>query len=72
MAYLGEKRRQKDDNACMPTLETRVKVLVPMYQPLEVSKCEKCKRVIAEPKELIRIVKSSQIKTSSTEFLFRF
>jgi ribosomal protein S27E len=29
-----------------------------MYEPLEVVKCKKCGKVIAEPKELIRIVKS--------------
>jgi hypothetical protein len=28
-----------------------------MYEPLEISKCKKCGKVIAEPKELIRIVK---------------
>jgi ribosomal protein S27E len=28
-----------------------------MYKPLEITKCEKCGKVIAEPKELIRIVK---------------
>jgi len=27
------------------------------YEPLQVSKCEKCGRVIAEPKELIKIQK---------------
>jgi len=30
-----------------------------MYEPLETSKCEKCGKIIAEPKELIRIVKES-------------
>jgi len=30
-----------------------------MYEPLEVVKCKKCGKVIAEPKELIRIVKNS-------------
>jgi len=29
-----------------------------MYEPLEVSECEKCGRIIAEPKELIRIKQS--------------
>jgi len=38
-----------------PSLEPKVKVLIPMYEPLEVAKCEKCGKVIAEPKELIRI-----------------
>jgi hypothetical protein len=28
-----------------------------MYEPLETSKCEKCGMIIAEPKELIRILK---------------
>lgn len=37
--------------------EPKVKVFVPMYLPLRVETCEQCKSVIAEPKELIRIVK---------------
>ena len=35
--------------------EPKVRVLIPMYKPLQVSKCEKRGKVIAEPKELIRI-----------------
>ena len=35
--------------------EPKVKVLIPLYEPLETVECEKCKRVIADPKELIRI-----------------
>ena len=42
------------------TLEPKVKVMIPMYEPLEVSKCEKCGKIIAEPKELIRIDKSGE------------
>ena len=38
--------------------EPKVKVLIPMYEPLEVTKCKKCGKVMAEPKELIRIRKS--------------
>ena len=38
--------------------EPKVKVMIPMYQPLEVTKCEECGRVIAEPKELIGIEKN--------------
>ena len=34
--------------------EPKVKVMIPMYEPLKVSKCEKCGKIIAEPKELIR------------------
>jgi len=40
--------------------EPKVKVLIPMYEPLETSKCEKCGKIIAEPKELIRIVKNAE------------
>jgi DNA-directed RNA polymerase subunit RPC12/RpoP len=36
-----------------------VKVLIPMYEPLEISKCGRCGKIIAEPKELIRIVKNA-------------
>ena len=31
----------------------KVKVFIPMYEPLQISKCEKCGKVIAEPKEPI-------------------
>jgi len=41
-----------------PSSEPKVKVLIPMYEPLEVVKCKKCCKIIAEPKELIRIQKS--------------
>jgi len=44
-----------------PYSEPKVKVLIPMYEPLQVSKCKKCKKVIAEPKELIRITKSQPL-----------
>lgn len=44
-----------------PSPEPKVKVMLPIYEPSEVSKCKKCGRIIAEPKELIRIVKSSQL-----------
>jgi len=40
-----------------PSPEPKVKVLIPMYEPLEVSKCKKCGNIIAEAKELIRITK---------------
>jgi len=38
--------------------EPKVKVLIPMYEPLKAETCKKCKKVIAQPRELIRIVKS--------------
>ena len=33
-------------------VEPKVKVMIPMYQPLEVSRCKRCEKVITEPKEL--------------------
>jgi len=40
-----------------PTSEPKVKAYIPMYEPLEVVKCKKCRKIIAEPKELIRIMR---------------
>jgi len=40
-----------------PYTEPKVRVMIPMYEPLETVKCKKCGRTIAEPEELIRIVK---------------
>jgi len=31
-----------------------------MYEPLEVVKCKKCGKVVAEPKELVRITKKKK------------
>lgn len=42
-------------------LEPKVKVMIPMYEPLQVSKCEKCGSLIAEPKELIKIVRGKKV-----------
>lgn len=39
------------------TFDSEVKAYVRVYEPLEVVKCKKCGEVIAEPEELIRIVK---------------
>ena len=39
------------------TSEPEVKVIIPMYEPLKTETCKKCKSIIAEPKELIRIAK---------------
>ena len=38
------------------TPEPKVKVFVPMYEPLEVVKCERCGNATAEPEEVIRVV----------------
>ena len=37
--------------------EPKIKVFVPMYMPLKLENCKKCGRLIAQPKELIRIKK---------------
>jgi hypothetical protein len=39
------------------TSESKVKAIIPYYEPFKTKTCKKCKNVIAEPKELIRIVK---------------
>jgi len=39
------------------TPEPKVKAFIPMYEPIEISKCKNCGKVIAKPKELIRIKK---------------
>jgi hypothetical protein len=45
-----------------PSLEPKVKAIIPMYEPLKVETCKKCKSVIAEPKELIRISKEGVLQ----------
>jgi RNase P subunit RPR2 len=42
------------------TSEPKVKAHVPMYKPLKVETCKKCKSVIAEPKEIIKITKGNK------------
>ena len=44
-----------------PTFEPKAKYLIPMYLPFKTESCSKCGQVIAEEKELIRIVHKSQI-----------
>jgi ribosomal protein S27E len=36
--------------------EPKVRWMIPMYQPVQITKCEKCGKIIAEPKVLIRII----------------
>jgi predicted nucleic-acid-binding Zn-ribbon protein len=40
------------------TSEPKIKAYIPMYEALKVETCKKCKNTIAEPKTLIRIVKT--------------
>jgi ribosomal protein S27E len=44
-----------------PSPEPKVRWMIPMYQPVQVTKCEKCGRTIAEPKVFIRIIKENRI-----------
>jgi hypothetical protein len=50
------------------TSEPKVKAYLPVYEPLEIVKCERCGKVITQPKELIKIQKQSvrQILTPNT------
>jgi len=50
-----------------PSPEPKVKILIPMYKPLEVVKCGECGKVIAEPKELIRIKGKFRNECSTAE-----
>ena len=38
-----------------PIDPNKVKTMIPMYMPLQFSRCEKCGEILAEPKELIRV-----------------
>ena len=42
------------------TFDSKVKAYIRVYEPSEVVKCKKCGKVIAEPKELIRIIRKSR------------
>lgn len=50
-----------------PSPEPKVKVLIPMYEPLEVTRCKNCRKIITETKELIikRIFLHGGIRMSS-------
>jgi len=53
----------------LESLEPKVKVFLLMYMPLKNETCKKCKTVIAQPKELIRIVAGDLVadKKSSSQ-----
>jgi RNase P subunit RPR2 len=42
------------------TSEPKVKACMPMYDPLEVVRCKKCGTILAEPRTLIRIVRTGK------------
>jgi Zn ribbon nucleic-acid-binding protein len=43
--------------------EPKVQVFLPSYLPLKTETCSKCGHVIAQQKELIRIVKNAKTKS---------
>jgi len=43
-----------------PTSEPKVRVLIPYYEPFKTETCNKCKSIIAEPKEFIRLQKNGR------------
>ena len=43
-----------------PSSERKVRVMIPFYKPMKVGTCKKCGQIIAEPKELIKIVKKAE------------
>jgi len=36
-----------------PSQDPKVKIFIPVYEPLKTTKCKKCGKTIAEPKTLI-------------------
>ena len=44
------------------SLKPRIKVRIPMYEHIEATIYEKCGKVIAEPKELIKFEKNARLK----------
>lgn len=48
--------------------EPKVKITIPMYKPIKVTECGKCGRIVAEPRELIRITKKPRLTKTTREF----
>jgi hypothetical protein len=40
--------------------EPKVQAFIPMYMPLKLENCKKCGKLIAQPKELIRITQRKE------------
>ena len=51
--------------------EPKVKVLIPLYRPHRTGKCGKCGTVLAEPDELIRIIKKPIVSQFSANTAHR-
>jgi len=52
--------------------EPKVKVLIPMYEPLKAETCKRCGKVIAEPKELIRTCMLFRARILTRDFPLRW
>ena len=61
--YCGHWNRVPVNNVFIeqPSSEPQVKILIPVYEPLETLKCKNCGKTVVEPKELIRIEKSVKV-----------
>jgi hypothetical protein len=46
--------------------EAKVRVMLPKYELMKTERCKKCGKTLAEPKELIRIVKTKKHRTTIT------
>jgi len=47
------------------TSEPKVRAFVKTYLPLKIEYCKKCGKLVAEPKELIRIMKGASLNEST-------
>ena len=45
----------------LPSPEAKVRVMPPMYEPMKTERCKKCGKLLAKPKELIRILKPRKL-----------
>lgn len=52
----------------LPPPEPKVKVMIPMYESLETSKCKKRGKIIAELKELIRNADNNHFRHSAKPY----
>jgi len=48
------KQRDKKKNFSQD-MRAKVRIMIPMYQPLKTSKCKKCGKILTEPNTFIRI-----------------
>jgi len=44
----------------LPSPEPKVRVMLPMHEPMKTERFKKCGKTLAEPKEQVRIVKTKK------------